>query len=89
MRCGDTSSDWSAPTTTDVEPTPAFRVDVRHDDHGWTVVIVDGGGVERSRRACADETEAWTYASTVRQHLYWLSEDRFRDYYRLDGTGES
>ena len=64
-------------------------MDVRHEDDGWTVVIVDRDAVERSRRACVDETEAWTYASTVRQHLYWLSEDRFREYYQLDGTGEA
>jgi hypothetical protein len=64
----------------------AFRVDVRHGDDGWVVLIVDRRDVEVSRRACVDETEAWTYASTVRQHLYWLSEERFREYYRLPAS---
>ena len=34
-------------------------------------------------RACRDETEARTFASTVRQHIAWLSEPRFREIYRL------
>jgi len=46
-------------------------------------VIVDPAGREVSARACAHETEAWVYASTVRQHAYWLSEGKFREYYRL------
>lgn len=61
----------------------AYRVDVRHADGRWTVVIIDPRGREVSTRACRDETEAWTYASTVRQHAYWLSEEKFREYYRL------
>jgi hypothetical protein len=47
------------------------------------VVILDPDGREVSARACRDESEAWTYASTVRQHAYWLSEQKFREYYRL------
>jgi hypothetical protein len=47
------------------------------------VVITDPSGREVSTRACSDETEARTYASTVRQHAYWLSEAKFREYYRL------
>jgi len=50
---------------------------------GWRVVIVDPAGSEASERPCSDEAEARTYASTVRQHIYWLSEERFRQYYRL------
>ena len=46
-------------------------------------MILDAGGLELSSRACRDETEAWTYASTVRQHVYWLSDAKFREYYRL------
>jgi len=46
-------------------------------------VIVDGDGRDVSARACRDETEAWTYASTVRQHVYWLSDEKFREYYRI------
>lgn len=45
-------------------------------------------GIDVSTRACADETEAWTYASTVRQHVYWLSEDKFREYYALPSVDE-
>ena len=40
-------------------------------------------GREVSVRACRDETEAATFASTVRQHIAWLSEPRFREIYRL------
>ncbi len=47
-------------------------------------MIVDAAGREVSSRACRDETEAWTYASTVRQHAYWLSDEKFREYYRID-----
>jgi hypothetical protein len=38
-----------------------------------------------SARACRDEVEARTYASTVRQHIEWLSEETFRSYYALGG----
>lgn len=65
----------------------AYRVEVLHDDDGWRVAILDPEGREVSVRACADETEAWTYASTVRQHAYWLSEEKFREYYRLPEPG--
>jgi hypothetical protein len=61
----------------------AYRVDVREGEGGWNVVILDPDGREVSARACRDESEAWTYASTVRQHAYWLSEQKFREYYRL------
>ena len=67
------------------EPDAAQRyaVDVRPEDGGWSVAIVrDGADV--SVRACRDEDEARTYASTVRQHLAWLSPPKFREYYRLD-----
>jgi hypothetical protein len=60
-----------------------FSVDVRRGEDGWSVAIVDPAGVEASVRACGDEVEAHTYASTVRQHDYWLSEEQFRRYYRL------
>ena len=59
-----------------------YRVDVRQR-YGWAVAILDPGGREVSTRACRDETEAWTFASTVRQHIYWLSETKFREYYQL------
>jgi len=50
---------------------------------GWRVVILDPAGDAVGDRACKDEAEARTYASTVRQHIYWLSEEKFRQYYRL------
>lgn len=66
-----------------------YAVEVRRGEDGWTVAIVDPDGLEVSRRSCGDETEALTYASTVRQHIYWLSEQKLREYYRLPepGTG--
>ena len=60
---------------------------MRHEDAGWSVVIVDAAGTDVQARACRDETEAWTYASTVRQHAYWLSDEKFREYYRLGDAG--
>lgn len=63
-----------------------YSVDVRSID-GWAVVIVDPAGREVFVRACRDEAEARTFASTVRQHVGWLSEARFREIYRLpEGT---
>jgi hypothetical protein len=69
--------------------TNAYRVDVREDDGGWAVAIIDPSGRDALVRPCRDETEAWTYASTVRQHAYWLSEEKFREYYRLPAPSES
>jgi len=82
-----TSSGWSDPTgagsgTQRAEPN-RFTVDVRRGDTGWSVAIVDPDGRESSVRACRDEVEARTYASTVRQHIEWLSEEKFREYYQL------
>ena len=48
------------------------------------MTIVDAGGVVVASRACHDEVEARTYASTVRQHAAWLSEPTFRAYYRIE-----
>jgi len=64
-----------------------FSVDVRRDDTGWSAAIVDPDGTPVSVRVCRDETEARIYASTVRQHADWLSEERFREYYGLDRAG--
>lgn len=64
-----------------------YAVDVRRTPEGWNVAIVDPGGADVSFRPCRDEVEARTYASTVRQHAYWLSERTFRQYYRLSGEG--
>jgi hypothetical protein len=64
-------------------PPNGFTVEIRRGGDGWSVAIVDPAGVDASVRACRDEVEAHTYASTVRQHAYWLSEVQFRRYYRL------
>jgi hypothetical protein len=69
-----------------VKPTTGengFGVELHQDPDGWRVAIVDAAGTVVSERACRDHLEARTYASTVRQHVYWLSPTRFREYYRL------
>jgi hypothetical protein len=62
-------------------------VDVRRDGNGWTVAIVDATGRDVAVRSCRRETEAWVYASTVRQHVYWLSDEKLREYYQLPEPG--
>jgi hypothetical protein len=59
--------------------------DVRIEDapSDWRVVIRDPDGQVVGERPCRDGAEARTYASTVRQHIYWLSADKFREYYRV------
>ena len=61
-----------------------YIVAVEDTSGGWRVRIVDRQGRIASERACRDGAEARTYASTVRQHLYWLSPDAFRAYYRIE-----
>lgn len=61
----------------------AFGVQLHEGPGGWRVAIVDAAGNVLSERACRDHLEARTFASTVRQHAYWLSAERFREYYRL------
>jgi hypothetical protein len=64
------------------------RYDVRIEDRGggWRVAILDrSSGEVVATRACASRAEAELYASTVRQHAGWLSEDRFRAYYGVEG----
>ena len=64
---------------------PANAYEVRIDDavDGWRVTIEDPAGSVVWERACRDGPEARTFASTVRQHLYWLSPEKFRSYYRI------
>ena len=62
-----------------------YTVEVRDGEEGWRVAIVEEGGSVVSERACGDGTEARTYASTVRQHLAWLSPEKFRENYRIEG----
>lgn len=59
-----------------------FVVQTQELPEGWRVAIVDPGGHVVDERTCSDHLEARTYASTVRQHIYWLSPERFREYYR-------
>ena len=60
-----------------------YSVMLEEGARGWRVIIRDPDGDPVSKRSCSDETEARTYASAVRQHIYWLSEPRFRSYYGL------
>ncbi len=74
---------------TEAGPTLANRyaVQVGVDERGWQVAILDPRGVVAWTRACGSESEARTLASTVQQHVYWLSEPKFREYYRLEEAG--
>jgi hypothetical protein len=79
----------------EVEAGNRFSVEVREGEDGqgigqgigqgtgWSVAILDPEGREIALRACRDETEARTFASTILQHIAWLSEARFREIYRL------
>jgi hypothetical protein len=60
-----------------------YRVRIGDGLDGWRVAIEDPTGVVVMERACADRSEARTFASTVRQHIYWLSPSTFRSYYRI------
>lgn len=61
-----------------------FDVRMHETETGWRVAIVDAAGTVRSERACRDQPEARVFASTVRQHAYWLSPERFREYYGIE-----
>jgi hypothetical protein len=63
-----------------------FGVELREGDRGWRVVILDDAERIVSQRECRDHSEARIFASTVRQHIYWLSAERFRSYYRIDAA---
>jgi hypothetical protein len=77
--------------TTGEAATPAtenrYAVREEEGERGWDVVVVDPSGEEVWRRACRSASEAHVFASTVRQHVYWLSEEKFREYYRLGEPG--
>jgi hypothetical protein len=60
-----------------------YSVRVVEEPAGWEVHIVGPEGEVESIRHCVDEAEARTFASTVQQHIYWLSPEKFREYYRL------
>jgi hypothetical protein len=46
-------------------------------------VVLDPSGGEVFERPCSDESAAEMFRSTVEQHISWLSEPKFRRYYRL------
>jgi hypothetical protein len=60
-----------------------YRVRAERGPRGWQVRLSGPDGSVAMERACTDEAEARTFASTVQQHVYWLSPDRFRSYYRI------
>jgi hypothetical protein len=60
-----------------------YRVRIDDAPEGWRVAIEDASGAVVLERPCADGAEARTFASTVRQHIYWLSSAKFREYYRV------
>ena len=66
--------------------TDTYSVHTGEGPGGWEVRIVTSDGLVVWTRHCADQTEARTFASTVRQHIYWLSPAKFREYYRLPGA---
>jgi len=66
-----------------IDAADAYRIDVDRGSKGWEVRILDRKGRPAFVRPCAGETEARTFASTVIQHLGWLSIEKFREYYRL------
>jgi hypothetical protein len=71
-----------------VDRTPnEYGVSLRDGERGWEVRIVEPGGEVAWSRSCVDEAEARTLASTIRQHIYWLSPEKFREYYRLAEVG--
>ena len=49
----------------------------------WWVSIVDPDGRPVSDRTFSSEQDAGVYASSVLRHVKWVSEERFREYYRL------
>lgn len=61
-----------------------YNVEVRGEEDTWRVAILSPQGEVVAERACHDGAEARTYASTVRQHIYWLSPEKFRAYYRIE-----
>src|SRR5262245_16301252 len=68
--------------------TGSFDVAITETEDGWVVRVSETGGTVVLERGCRDGSEARTFASTVRQHAYWLSPERFLEYYRIqEGWG--
>jgi hypothetical protein len=70
---------------TDDENGNDYRVHTVEATRGWEVQIIDPDGAVAWARPCRSEPEARTFASTVQQHIYWLSPTKFREYYKLRG----
>ena len=68
--------------TEQIETNP-YAVQVHSGEQGWEVRIVGPAAEVAWTRHCADEAEARTFASTVQQHIYWLSAEKFAEYYKL------
>jgi hypothetical protein len=62
---------------------PGYGVHVVRGQRGWEVRIVQPDGQVVFTRPSQTEADARTFGSTVQQHLYWLSPEKFRQYYRL------
>jgi hypothetical protein len=60
-----------------------YAVRVENGEQGWEVHILGPSARVEWTRHCADEAEARTFASTVQQHIYWLSPGKFAEYYKL------
>jgi len=58
-----------------------YRVRIEDSAAGWLVAVDDPTRTVVLQRACRNASEARIFASTVRQHLYWLSPQKFREYY--------
>ena len=61
-----------------------FAVEVRGGEARGASLSSSPQGEVVAERACSDGAEARTYASTVRQHIYWLSPEKFREYYPIE-----
>ena len=72
-----------APETDGQDRRNDYTVRVNQGSSGWDVQILRPDGAVAFTRSCSNEPEARTFASTVQQHIYWLSPEKFADYYRL------
>jgi hypothetical protein len=75
------------PTAGDPNAVNDYRIELREDELGWEVRILEPAGQVVWSRSCSDQAEARTLASTVGQHIYWLSPEKFREYYKLPEAG--
>lgn len=64
-----------------------YKVELHEGELGWEVRILDPVRSVVWVRSCTGEADGRTLASTVQQHVYWLSPGKFREYYKLDSGG--